>query len=205
MTEKGQEQGQPCWVVAGPFAARLGLSKSQSDVLTRCWWLLPCQALAFKAPSSRCEPTRKCHPLCHRAAAQVSEHRFGQVQEGPCFCRPWQSSGCKSEGAEPLLHFFCLTTAAASLEIKMFLSRNEALIVLVCLAHICTSVCSYSHEFLKCVGCGLGDFCCTPQTPAVINFWCYIENKKQSMVLATRVNFSWLLSCTVSIRVWHIK
>lgn len=61
--------------------------------------------------------------------------------------------------------------------------------VVVCLTHICTSVCSYSHEFLKHVGCGLGDFCHTSQTPAAMSCYWYIKNKKQSMVLATRVSF----------------
>lgn len=189
MTEKGQEQGRPCWVVAGPFAARLGLSKSQRDVLTRCWWLLPCQAFAFRAGVR--PPVNVTLFVTALLLRRQSGHSFGQVQEGPCSCRPGQSRVATTNLSHCQAGFLLPdTTAAASSGIQMFLSRNESLMVVVCWARICTSVCRHSHEFLKHVGCGLGDFCHTSQTPAAMSCWCYVKNKKQSTVLATRVSFS---------------
>lgn len=155
MTEKGQEQGWPCWVVAGPFAARLGLSKSQSDVLTRCWWLLPCQALIWKHPPAGVRPpvnvTHSVTVLCSSDRVSTALDRFkrGRVSAGL-----GSRVAANLRAAEPLLGWISSAwpQQLLLLEIKMVLSRSEAWMVLVCLAHICTSVCSYSHGFLKCVG-----------------------------------------------------
>lgn len=177
MTKKGQEQDQLCWVVAGHFAERLSFSKSQSDVVTRGWWLLPCQSRSFllKHPPTGAKPWVNVS-ICPAAQGMQWTQFWVAFRRGP-----WQCSGYKSCSRTQgrLVSHFSACISSALHHSRCFFSKVR------CLKRAWNINGSgvpgtYLHKGLhlhgssKPVGVGLAVFCCIPQTPAAMSFWWYI-------------------------------
>lgn len=119
MTTKGQAHSQPCWVVAGHFAARLCFSEPQSIVLTRRWWRFPCQTMSFLShhPPAGARPRVNVTVrfLIRGAARGHREQlwvvvRRGRVPAAPAVQRLQIVQQSSQKACKPLLSldFFCL-------------------------------------------------------------------------------------------------